>query len=60
MGTSTFGTSDHNLHRIRRIPVAKFFSRAQLAQLEPLIQRLAQRLCDKMLAQAGPFNLASM
>ncbi|KAI2783538.1 cytochrome P450 [Daldinia loculata] len=58
MGTSTFGTSDHNLHRIRRIPVAKFFSRAQLAQLEPLIQRLAQRLCDKMLAQAGPFNLA--
>ncbi|KAI0847541.1 cytochrome P450 [Daldinia vernicosa] len=61
MGTATFGTSDHNLHRIRRIPVAKFFSRAQLAQLEPLVQRLAQRLCDKMLAQAGtgkPFDLA--
>ncbi|KAI0111592.1 cytochrome P450 [Daldinia grandis] len=60
MGTSTFGTSDHNIHRMRRTPVAKFFSRAQLAQLEPLVQRLAQRLCDKMLAQADtgkPFDI---
>ncbi|KAI1467491.1 cytochrome P450 [Daldinia caldariorum] len=53
MEFSSFATADHDLHRSRRAPVAKFFSKAQIAQLEPLVQRLAQQLCDKMLAQKG-------
>ncbi|KAK8090180.1 Cyrochrome P450 monooxygenase [Apiospora hydei] len=48
-----FGTVDHDLHRLRRAPLAKFFSRSMIARLEPEIQALAQTLCDKLLAQSG-------
>ncbi|KAI1630610.1 cytochrome P450 [Biscogniauxia mediterranea] len=50
---SGFATSDHDLHRNRRIPLAKFFARGQIARLEPQIEELVQRLCDKLLAQTG-------
>ncbi|KAI1482460.1 cytochrome P450 [Daldinia eschscholtzii] len=53
MDSAGFSTSDHNLHRIRRAPVARYFSRTQLAQMEPHVHILAQRLCDKILAEAG-------
>ncbi|KKY29405.1 putative trichodiene oxygenase [Diaporthe ampelina] len=55
-----FGTADHDLHRIRRAPVAKFFSRSVIIGLENEIAAVAQRLCDKIMAQRGngtPFDL---
>ncbi|KXJ89734.1 cytochrome P450 [Microdochium bolleyi] len=54
---NTFGTPDHDLHRIRRVPVAKFFSVAMISQLESEVHALANKLCDKLLAErtkAGP------
>ncbi|KAI1415600.1 cytochrome P450 [Hypoxylon sp. FL1857] len=53
MEYSGFATFDHDLHRLRRTPLGKFFSRNQIARLEPEIQVLVQRLCDKLLAEAG-------
>ena len=53
MEFSGFATNDHDLHRLRRVPLAKFFSRGQIAKLEPQIHALVQRLCDKLLAEAG-------
>ncbi|KAK1572694.1 trichodiene oxygenase [Colletotrichum navitas] len=47
------GTIDHDLHRRRRGAMSKFFSRAQMFKLEPKVHVLAQRLCDKLLADAS-------
>ncbi|KAH7303811.1 cytochrome P450 [Stachybotrys elegans] len=59
VGVSGFSTVDHDLHRIRRGPVAKFFSRGMVSRLEDEIQELAQKLCDKLLASGGhPFDIA--
>ncbi|KAJ0122769.1 trichodiene oxygenase [Diaporthe amygdali] len=55
-----FATTDHDLHRTRRAPVAKFFSRSVTMNLEHEIAAHAQRLCDKILAEGGqgaPFDL---
>ncbi|OLN82371.1 Trichodiene oxygenase 6 [Colletotrichum chlorophyti] len=60
LGESGFGTVDHDLHRVRRIPLAKFFSRGMIARLESDIHALVQKLCDKLLAQsdkAEPFDV---
>ncbi|ROV93806.1 hypothetical protein VMCG_08793 [Cytospora schulzeri] len=46
---SSFATTSHELHRIRRRAMDKFFSRHQMVNLEPEIHSLAQRLCDKLL-----------
>ncbi|KAK8875095.1 trichodiene oxygenase [Apiospora arundinis] len=48
-----FATSDHDLHRMRRGALSKFFSRAQIGRLEPEIRVLVQRLCDKLLRESG-------
>ncbi|EUC47550.1 hypothetical protein COCMIDRAFT_89773 [Bipolaris oryzae ATCC 44560] len=53
IGEAGFGTIDHDLHRLRRIPVAKFFSRSMIARLEPELHALVQKLCNKLLAQSG-------
>jgi cytochrome P450 len=64
IGISGFSTIDHDLHRIRRAPVAKFFSRSMIARLEGEIHELVQTLCDKLLAQNSgshgdkPFDIA--
>ncbi|KAF5019111.1 hypothetical protein F66182_8880 [Fusarium sp. NRRL 66182] len=50
--TNGFGTVDHDLHRARRGPVAKFFSRAMIARLEEEIHELVQMLCNKLLAES--------
>ncbi|KAL8686811.1 MAG: hypothetical protein Q9218_006851 [Villophora microphyllina] len=42
-----FGTVDHDLHRIRRAAINPFFSKQKVTQLQPVIQRLADKLCDK-------------
>ncbi|KAF7928054.1 uncharacterized protein EAE97_009852 [Botrytis byssoidea] len=52
MEHSIFATIDHDLHRLRRRPLAKFFSQAQFAKVESLIQSLVQRLCDKLLKES--------
>ncbi|KAI0151458.1 cytochrome P450 [Pestalotiopsis sp. NC0098] len=53
MEFSGFATYDHDLHRMRRGPLAKFFARGQVAKLEPSLQDLVQRLCDKLLQESG-------
>ncbi|KAI0839693.1 cytochrome P450 [Hypoxylon sp. FL0890] len=50
---SGFATSDHDLHKIRRGPLAKFFSHGMIARLEGDIHKLAQLLCDKLLKEVG-------
>ncbi|EAT85300.2 hypothetical protein SNOG_07834 [Parastagonospora nodorum SN15] len=60
LGQAGFGTPAHDLHRIRRVPLAKFFSRSMIAQLEPEVKELVQKLCSKLLAQSGdskPFDI---
>ncbi|KAG9253243.1 cytochrome P450 [Emericellopsis atlantica] len=51
--TNGFGTPDHDLHRSRRVPVARFFSRAMIARLEGDLHDLVQKLCDKLLAEGS-------
>ncbi|KAI1335852.1 cytochrome P450 [Xylariaceae sp. FL0016] len=57
-----FGTKHHDLHKLRRAPVARFFSRAMVARLEGEIEGLVGKLCDKLLAESGrhePFDIAA-
>ncbi|KAL7950682.1 cytochrome P450 [Trichoderma barbatum] len=59
---SGFGTADHNLHKLRRAPLTKFFSRLQITKLEPEIHKAVHLLCDKLLGYADrkePFDLTS-
>lgn len=51
--SNTFGTKDHDLHRARRGPTAKFFSFNMIAQLESEIHGLVNKLCDKLLVHSG-------
>ncbi|KAH8178655.1 cytochrome p450 domain-containing protein [Sarocladium implicatum] len=48
---NNLGTVDHDLHRLRRAPVARFFSRAMITRLEEHIHVLTQKLCDKLLTE---------
>lgn len=50
--TSAFGTKDHNIHRRRREPLNKFFSRASVSKIERDLHSLAQQLGDKILSTA--------
>ncbi|KAE8314332.1 cytochrome P450 [Aspergillus transmontanensis] len=60
MAHAIFSTTDHDIHRVRRTAIAKFFSRGQVSRLEPKIHKLAQRLCDKILAQGKePLDIPS-
>ncbi|KAL7936142.1 cytochrome P450 [Trichoderma chlorosporum] len=59
---SGFGTADHNLHKLRRAPLTKIFSKLQINKLEPEIHKAVHLLCDKLLGYAGtkePFDLTS-
>lgn len=46
---------------MRRNALAKFFSRAQVTQLEPKVHKLAEGLCDKILkiGREAPFNVTT-
>lgn len=58
ISSAGFGTADHDLHRARRAPVAKFFSKSITLRLEGDIASSAQKLCNKILAQGpDPFDL---
>lgn len=45
---STTGTISHAKHRQRRAPLNKFFSRASITRLEPLIQSAVDTLCARL------------
>jgi cytochrome P450 len=45
---SGFCTVDHDLHRLRRAAINPFFSKQKVAQLQPVVQRLADKLCMKL------------
>ncbi|KAJ5219745.1 hypothetical protein N7468_008949 [Penicillium chermesinum] len=58
---AAFSAREHNLHRLRRGALNKFFSRTQIAKLEPTIRLLVEQLCDKMIrlgAQPVDLNVA--
>ncbi|KAK1707210.1 cytochrome P450 [Colletotrichum lupini] len=57
LGESGFGTVNHDSHRVRRIPLAKFFSRGNIARLEGDVHDLVQKLCDKLLSQREAFDV---
>ena len=44
----TFGTIGHALHRRRRGAFSHFFSKASVRRLEPFIQTLVDKLCQKL------------
>ncbi|KXJ93358.1 cytochrome P450 [Microdochium bolleyi] len=50
---SVFTTFDHDVHRIRRVPIAKFFSNAMIERLEGEVAENVDKLTAKMLAEAG-------
>ncbi|PTB58580.1 hypothetical protein M431DRAFT_105846 [Trichoderma harzianum CBS 226.95] len=59
---STFGTADHNLHKIRRASLTKFFSKLRITKLEPEVHKAVHLLCEKLLGFADkkePFDLTS-
>lgn len=54
---SSFATTDHDLHRLRRDPLRKKFSVAHVSKLEPEVHSLVQRLGDKILASRAVFDV---
>ena len=61
MNATGFGTADHDLHRIRRTPMSRHFSRQQMLRLEPEIHSTLQKFCGKLLSYnsryPGPFDI---
>jgi hypothetical protein len=47
-GVSSFGTSFHDLHRVRRSGIGHLFSKAAIASLVPMISAKARQLCDRI------------
>ena len=45
-GKSTFGTIDHDHHRIRRAALNPFFSKSSIVAIEPLIQERVDKLSE--------------
>ncbi|KAF2137173.1 uncharacterized protein K452DRAFT_291838 [Aplosporella prunicola CBS 121167] len=50
---SHFGTEAHDLHRERRGALNRFFSRATVVKLEPLVKKNAIKLCQNLETNAG-------
>lgn len=44
----TFGTVSHELHRTRRAAFGRFFSKAYIARLEPVLQGLVCNMVQKV------------
>ena len=57
-----WGTIPHDLHRARRIPLSRYFSKASITKLEPRIISHASKLCSNIKTYAGsgkPVDLAA-
>lgn len=56
-----FGTAGHDLHRTRRAPMGRHFSRQQMLRLEPDIRRTLRKFCGRLLGHGarrpGPFDI---
>ncbi|EKG13727.1 Cytochrome P450 [Macrophomina phaseolina MS6] len=50
---TAFGTVDHDHHRLRRGPFNRFFSKANVTRLEPMLRQQANKLCEKLEKYAG-------
>jgi len=48
-----FSTVGHELHRARKAPLSKFFSRQQMLKLEDEVHEFAKMVAGKMLTSAG-------
>ncbi|KAH7050151.1 putative cytochrome P450 [Macrophomina phaseolina] len=51
-----FGTADHDLHRMRRAPLSRFFSKAMVARLEPSLKQHATKFCRNLETWSGTAN----
>ena len=59
---SAFGSKFHEIHRIRRSALNRYFSKASITKLEPRIYDLANQLRNKLLDRRGngkPFEVTS-
>ena len=59
---SAFGTSDHELHRIRRKAQQSYFSQESVAQFDPILDKTVGKLCKRLERIKGtgePANLAN-
>ena len=45
---SIFATIDHDMHRMRRAPLNRFFSTASVRRLQPVIDERAQQLVERL------------
>lgn len=45
---ASFSTSPHEKHRARRALISSFFSKRSIARLEPVIQSVVDKLCDRL------------
>ncbi|KAI0550319.1 putative cytochrome P450 [Xylaria curta] len=50
---SVFGTVHHNMHRLRRGAMNKFFSKASVTKLEPIIHEKIDKLCRQLMVHVG-------
>lgn len=62
MNETGFGTADHDMHRMRRAPMSRHFSRQQMLRLEPEIHATLEKFCGKLLSyndrHPGPFDVS--
>ncbi|CAG8974551.1 hypothetical protein HYALB_00005824 [Hymenoscyphus albidus] len=45
---ASFSTINHRMHRLRRAPMNPLFSKQSIFQLEPMVQRLVEKLCSRI------------
>ncbi|KAH7127345.1 cytochrome P450 [Dactylonectria macrodidyma] len=59
IASSTFSSIPHELHRVRRAAISRFFSRQQVLKYEDEVYQLANETVDRMLRWAGkePFDV---
>lgn len=58
--TSGFGTVGHDLHRLRRAAINPFFSKQKVTALQPVIQRLVDKLCSRFEKIKGTNEVVSI
>ncbi|EGX94785.1 cytochrome P450, putative [Cordyceps militaris CM01] len=57
---SVFGTAGHDLHRMRRGALNKFFSKAAVTRLEPIIHSAVEKLISQLETYSGAEKPAPM
>ncbi|KAL4732999.1 cytochrome P450 [Aspergillus similis] len=50
---SVFGTPGHDLHRLRRGALSRFFSKTSVTKLEPIIESAIRKLCTQLESYCG-------